>query len=360
MRVVALGDPSTDQRWDPFVRAHPRATPYHLAAWAQVLATAYRLEPVYLALEDDEDQIHGVFPIMRSHGIITGTRLNSLPELQWGGPLAATTEDEFRLVAAACRLVESGKAKRFLMRSTQAGYEPSVPGLAWRPAPPTWQVELGPDFESFRKRLKAHSKNAFRSLGKAEAAGITVRAATSEADLKRFYRLYLETMRKHRSIPRAYRQFVISWRLLAPQGVMQLLLAEREGRLLAGGVFNRLGDTVDLMYNASDARYLDLRPNHAIYADAIRRAIESGYQHLDLGGAKPGSSLAGFKQQWCADPVPLFTYALHVGATEGTAKRALQVKSRVRTDDSWSLTKAWERIPLLVTRVAGRLIYRYF
>jgi hypothetical protein len=359
MRVAELGDPSTDQRWDAFVRAHPRATPYHLAAWAQVLGTAYRLKPVYLALEDDKDQIRGVFPILWSDGIMSGPRLNSLPGLQWGGPLAATVEDEAQLVAAACRLVESGKARRLMMVCTQGGYERSVPGLACRVGPPSWRVELEPDFESFRKLLSAHSKNAFRSLRKAEAAGIRVRAATSEADLKRFYHLYLKTMRGHRSIPRAYSQFVLSWRLLSPQGVMQLLLAEQGGRLLAGGVFNSIGDTVDLMYNASDVRYLGLRPNHAIYADAIRRAIESGYRNVDFGGAKPGSSLANFKKQWRADPMPVFAYALHSEGSEGTAKRAMRVKARVRTDDSWYLTKAWERIPLLATRLAGRLIYRY-
>jgi hypothetical protein len=357
--IVQIDDPASDPRWDAYVREHPHATPYHLAAWARVLAAAYRFKPAHLALESRQGEIRGVLPIVWGNGMISGPRLNSLPGLQWGGPLAATVEDETRLVAAACQRVEEGDARRLGMQSTRSGYERAVPGLTWSEGMPSWRVEMPSCFEDFRKQLKGHSKNAFRSLKKADAAGVSVREVTSEADLKRFYRLYLKTMRRHRSIPRAYKQFVLAWRLLEPAGVMKLLVAEQDGRMLAGGVFNFFGDTVDLMYNASDPRRLDRRPNHAIYADAMRRAIEGDYRYVDFGGSRDGTSLASFKQQWCTEAVPMFDYSFRSAGSEATAERTMRVKRRVRTDDSFPLARAWAHAPLLLTRGAGRLIYSY-
>jgi len=37
-------------------------------------------------------------------------------------------------------------------------------------------------------------------------AGVTVREATSELDLRAFYALYLRTMRRRSTLPRPYRQ----------------------------------------------------------------------------------------------------------------------------------------------------------
>src|SRR5262250_1953515 len=48
---LAVIDPTTDARWDAFVRAHPASTVFHTAAWARVLIATYGYEPRYHVLE---------------------------------------------------------------------------------------------------------------------------------------------------------------------------------------------------------------------------------------------------------------------------------------------------------------------
>ena len=84
---------------------------------------------------------------------------------------------------------------------------------------------------------------------------------------------------------------------LAPDRGWRLWVAEKDGRVVAGGVFLVHGPTIELLYNASAPDALDLRPNHAIYWHAIDWAAQCGLQRLDWGRAEPDSSLGKFKAQ---------------------------------------------------------------
>src|SRR5919112_6091039 len=77
---ATLVDAVADPRWDAFVRDHPDAGAYHLAAWSRVLADAYGYSPRYLMLESD-GRVEGILPVMSSRGVVTGKRLRSLPAL---------------------------------------------------------------------------------------------------------------------------------------------------------------------------------------------------------------------------------------------------------------------------------------
>ncbi len=64
---VRTVDPQADDRWDAFVREHPRGRVYQLAAWAEILAAPFRATPRFLALVEG-DRLRGVFPLMRTRG----------------------------------------------------------------------------------------------------------------------------------------------------------------------------------------------------------------------------------------------------------------------------------------------------
>ena len=69
------------------MRAHPRATVYQLGAWARILGAAYRFEPRYLALEDEDGGLRGVLPLLYKKGLVSDARVRSLPVFPAGGPL---------------------------------------------------------------------------------------------------------------------------------------------------------------------------------------------------------------------------------------------------------------------------------
>jgi CelD/BcsL family acetyltransferase involved in cellulose biosynthesis len=362
MSTVAPIDPA-DPRWDRFVEGNERATVYQLGAWPRILHAAYGFTPECLALEHD-GELHGVLPLMRSRGLLSGRRLRSLPVVPPAGPLATTPEGEAELLQAACRMAEGGGARALTLLSRSGGYADQVPGLTARPKHPTWIVPLPSEPDELRATWRKSSKNLHRSLNKAEKSGVTVREGRTEADLRAFYRLYMATMKAHHSLPRAYRQLTKARELLGPAGVFRVFLAEHGGDAIAGGIFHSFRGSIDLLYNGSDPAKLDMRPNHALYWHVIRWGIENRYSRFDFGEAKPDSPLERFKAQWSAERVPEWRYDYVVDESAARADALRHAGDRMGRAGGASrreqlIARIWDRTPLPVTRLAGGLAYRF-
>ena len=344
-----------DPRWDAYVRAHPRATLYQLGAWARILAGAYRFEPRYLALEDEQARLHGVLPLLYKNGLVSDPRVRSLPVFPAGGPLADTHEQEAALVRAA-RDTALGDARALAVISP-ADYSAELEDFVTDRLPPRWVLPVPPDPDALRAGWRKTSNNLFRSLKKADKAGFAFRATDDPRDLRRFYRLYLQTMRKHRTLPRSLRQLTLTRDCLAP-GEFRLFVVERGGEPAAAGVFHVFGGTVELIYNGSNERMLDLRPNHALYWNVIRWAAEQGHTAFDFGEASPTTSLGRFKSQW-AEPVPNYRYTWRAGAQPSRAESLAAASYEVEQGEDGLVAKAWRRAPLPITRAGATLAYRY-
>jgi hypothetical protein len=366
---VETVDPIADPRYDQFVAGHERATAYHAGAWARILRSAYGFKPAYLALPGPDGGLDGVLPLMYSRGLLSGRRLRSLPVVPTAGPLAVSAEKEAALLEAACRLADE-RGGRLIVNSRGQGYESSVPGLKGTQKNPTWITPLPADADELRASWKKRSNNLFRSIAKSEKAGVSIREGDSEADLRVFYRLYLETMKRHRTLPRGWRQVAMDRDLLGPSGVFRLFVAEHEERPVAAGVFHAYGDTVDLLYNGSDNRERDLRANFGLYWHAVRWAIEHGFKQFDWGEAQEGGTLSRFKAQWSAEPVAQYGYDYTPGAGPDAglsrADRMRHGHDRIDNADvpmsrrDKLVAGAYDRVPTSVTRFAGAALYRLF
>lgn len=358
-RVIEI-DPVADPRWDEYVRAHGHAGAYHLGAWAEILRRAYRFEPTYLALEGGSGELTGALPLMRTRGIITGRRLRSLPVVPPAGPLADSDDGVGALLRAACGLTDEWGTV-WTLHSRDAGHDRLCPDLRVKPKFPTWVLDVPDDVDELRSGWKKTANNLWRSIRKADRSGVTVRESTSKADHRAFDRLYLKTMRRRTALPRPFRQAVADRDLLGPSGTFRLFVAEHEGDVISGGIYHSFQGTLDLLYQASDEARLDVRPNHALYWHAIEWAAEHGHSELDLGHARPDSSLARFKQQWGAVEVPEYRYDYVPGGEgEGASdqpKGRPEILQGRRT--SRPVARVWQHMPLGVTRFAGAIAYRY-
>lgn len=343
------------------VRSHADAGPYHLGAWASILHSAYGDRPSYLALFAGGDQLVGGLPLMRTRGLVTGTRLRSLPVVPPAGPLAPDDEGRRALIEAACAAADRAGAKIWTLHARSGGYEALAPALRPRPKHPTWVLDLPEDVDEMRRGWKKTSNNLWRSIRKADRAGVTVREGTSDGDLRTFYALYLRTMRRRCVLPRPFRQLQEDWRLLSPTGNCRLFLAEHEGDVVAGGLYHALGRAVDLLYNGSDDARLDARPNHALYWHVIEWAASQGYSALDFGHARVDSSLARFKAQWSAREVPEYRYDYVPGAETAADPAATAAGGRALEGRGGSgpMERVWPHLPLPATRAAAALAYRF-
>lgn len=369
-------DPGSDPEWDSFVlrQGTPRAHAYHLGVWSEIFRRAYGAAPCYLVARDAAGELAAGLPLVVEGGLSRGGRASSLMMDVRGGPIGVDAAARAIVLDAACRLVDERRLKGLLMTTEVPGCERLVAGLRVLPVAysPTWITPLPADPDELRRVWRKRSRNLSRSLGKAEQAGVVVRAARSRTDLWRFYRQYVHTMRAHRHVPRSWLEIRLIHKLLAPTGGCRVWLAEYQGEVVAGALFVATGNTLDPLYIGADPRTLDVRPNHALYWHGIKWAIASGLTAVDWGSAPADSSLGRFKQQWSAEPVDLFHYVYVPGAaTERSSESHPRAMAEPPSEHvappggsghtmprTGLAATAWDRFPVNALGVAATLAHR--
>lgn len=361
MRRVVQIDPVRDARWDDFIRSREEANPYHLGLWARVLGGAFGARPRYLIIEGSGGEVEGALPLVFTWGAINRGRLRSLPFLGSPSAMAADSDGKRLLLEAACALAERSGARVLALTAREDGHERLAPKLSLIRVDHAYVAPLTENADELRRSWKKTSNNLWRSLKKAEQR-VHIRVGEGDADLRAFYGLYLETMRRHRSLPLPLRFFQLARDELSAMGAYRLLLAEHEGEVVGAGVFYAVNGSLDLAYNASAERHLDLRPNHAIYWAAIRWGIDNGMLVYNMGAAPVDGSLARFKSQWGGVPEARYHLEYRPGDADATAADAAR-QAATRLDagadmHESTVSRLWGSAPLPATRVAGELIFR--
>lgn len=352
-------DPSADHRWDAYVSGHAEGVVYHTSAWLRVLQREYGQPVIGLVLEDTAGSVQGVLPLMATKGLPLGLggslaarRLSSLPRTPVAGPLAGDRHGLALLVRGA---VERTPPEAGLqLKPAEADLHGLVDQVVAHPWRVTYVLELPDRPEQIRFGNSRSNARVRSGINKAMRQGVVVRRADSVADLRAWYRLYLETMRDHAVPARSLRLFEAMWDELRPREMMRLLLAERQQELLAGSLVLMFGPTAFYAFSGARSSALALRPNDLLQWRAISDACTDGYRRYDLGEVAEGDEgLMGFKSKWGAQPRRLQRYSCppapqpdHEG--EGKLEPLVGLMKR-----------GWRAVPLKATAAAGRLVYRY-
>jgi Acetyltransferase (GNAT) domain len=363
IRVVQV-DPQTDPRWGAFVLAHPDGSIYHHPDWLQVLQREHRQQRMHFACENKDGDLLAVLPLLYTRGIplnsrstLAGRRLASLPRT----PIASVLSKDPRATAAILRtavgLIQQKPGRRLQLKTSGTELEGLVEGLTAMPWRESYVLQL-PSEGPFRI-ADSHDRNSIKwAVNKATRLGVSVRPAETDADLRQWYALYLDTMRRNVVLPRPYRFFAALSEILRPQGRMQLLLAERrEGQqttIIGGSLFLMFGRTISYVFNGSSVEGLPYRPNDIIQWNAINEACKNGFKTFDFGEVPDGNAdLAKFKKKWGAEPTRLHRY--YYPAPPAPQSSAGESKSRATK----LAENVWRRLPLRVTEWLGDRIYSY-
>jgi CelD/BcsL family acetyltransferase involved in cellulose biosynthesis len=365
VRVITT-DPQTDSRWAAFVLSHSNGSVYHHPAWLEALSKEYKQESMHLACESADGRFLAVMPLIYTRGLpfglggaLTGSRLSSLPRTPLAGPLSNDQRATVAIIRAALEISRQRPDVRLQIKTHGSDLDGLVDGVLcspWRNSYIlTLPVNAGAPFRINDSQMRARVRWA---VNKAAKLGVLVRPAATEGELREWYRLYLDTMRRNMVPPRAYRFFQALWSLLRPEGYMQLLIAEQSigshKTILAGSIFFMLGGTVSYAFNGSDRRYLSLRPNDAIQWQAINEACNSRRQFFDLGEVpEKHFELAHFKSKWGAKAIRMYRYrsSLPDEAESGSDYREGRIVSLAK--------KVWRQLPAKTTEHLGNRIYSY-
>jgi CelD/BcsL family acetyltransferase involved in cellulose biosynthesis len=325
---------------------------YHLGAWATILERSYGFKPRYLAISQGASLV-GVLPLFRKKGLVSDARMRSIPVFSYGGPLADDDGLALRLIEAARDL---GDATSLTINTDDRRIEPPG-GFELEELLPRWTLDIPDDLDALRASWRKKSRNLFRSLKKADDAGLEFRAAESPHDLRTFYRLYVRTMKKHRSLPRSFRQLRLTQELLGES--FKLFVVSRGERDIAGNVYHVFGDTVEAVYNGRDENALSMRPIHALEWNVIQWAAAHGLRRVNLGGAEHDTPLAHFKQQWGAVPHTRFRLTHRADGKQTRTEALVSVGYGAESSDSRLTDTAWRLVPPPLLRVGAYIAYRY-
>ena len=364
VRRVVRVEPS-DPRWDAFVLAAPDATVFHHSGWIAALEHENGQRPLMLACEEPDGSFSAVLPLMKTRGLPLGlggaeaaARLSSLPRTPVAGPLGSH-EGVVAVVQAA---MDHARASRHRLQLKPA--TPTLDGLVSGLAGNPWRVSyvkcLPPDPDDLRFGNSRNHARIGWAIRKAEREGLRVRDALDEADLRAWYRLYLDVNRRRGLPSRPYRLFQQAWERLRPAGFLRLLLVHqrRSGadHLLAGSMLLMLGQTTFYAFNGVVTEALPLRANDLLQWHAMREAAAAGYRWYDFGEVAEGrDGLAGFKSKWDTDARRLVRYNAPPLPDHEPRYGVLESSNRVQQ----VALRAWQHVPLSATAYLGDRLHRF-
>ncbi len=363
--VVKEANSDIDEKWIEFISNHSQATVYHHPAWLKVIENETCQKVLKLICIDEDKNIKGVFPLQFTKGFpfglggIPGTRrLASLPRTPVGGPLTSNSLATDMLIQKATDIVSSESACLLQIKSFDSDINDGIDSLYkyfWREI----YIKEIPDYpdEIRYGKSKNHAKIKW-AVNKAEQNNVIHRTAESEVDLKKWYPLYLDTMRIHTTPARSYRFFKNLWEILRPKGMMQLQLAELEEngkqKIIAGSILLFYNKTVTHAFSGSSRirKNIELRPNDLLHWYAMLDAQKIGFKYYDLGEVSKGNiGLATYKKKWDTVKVNMYHYYYPEPAQ-------LQEEELDSGTAGGVKEKIWQRLPLSITAILGEFVYK--
>lgn len=328
--------------WDELQLSSGDNSFFHTSGWARVLAESYGYKPVYFARFEDK-RLSFLMPFMEISSPVTGKRGVSLPFTDYCDPFAPEKESLQKSVQAAI-IHGSQKKWRYLeWRSSEFLVDGAIPSEVYF----THVLNLQREESEIFSALKENNR---RNIRKAQKEGVSIKIEQSFESIRRFYHLNCRTRKHHGLPPQPFVFFhsVFDHIISKNQGIVVTALFS--GKVIAAAVYFHFGPHAVFKYGASDAGYLNLRPNNLVMWEAIRWYRDQNFRHLHLGRTEQKNhGLLQFKRSWSVQENSLEYYRYD-------CKKAAYVQSLSRNVE---LKAIFTRVPLIILRFIGRLAYRH-
>ncbi|HLI67245.1 MAG TPA: FemAB family XrtA/PEP-CTERM system-associated protein [Caulobacteraceae bacterium] len=283
----------TETQWDAFVRAHTKATFFHLSAWRHVAQDVFGHPAHYLSLERD-GEVAAVLPLVEIRSRLFGHALISNAFCVGGGPLASDDVALAEIVGHAEALGRKLGADYVELRDT------ALAGPEWLERDDLYAGFEASIATSEEENLKQIPRKQRAVIRKALGQGMTT---TIDPTPDTFFDLYARTMRDH-GTPALPRRFFE--KLMAAFGDdCEVLTVRAEGRPVSSVLSYFFRDRVLPYYTGSRLEARGLGANDLMYWALMRRAVERNCTIFDFGRSKVGTGPYSFKRNWGFEPRPI-------------------------------------------------------
>ena len=339
VKRLALGDISTQARWDAFVLACPQATFFHRAGWQRLMHEVFRHATYFLYAEVD-GRIEGVLPLAQVKSLLFGHALTSLPFAVYGGVAALNDEAATALEHEAQRLAQELGAQHLELRHVTARH------TDW----PTQNL-----YVTFRKAILPAEEANMLAIPRKQRAMVRKgikNGLVSELDpgVERFFALYADNVHRHGTPALPKRYFEVLRREFGADCDV-LTVTSPQGRVLSSVMSFYFRDEVLPYYAGDDEAARDLAANDFKYWELMRRACARGLKLFDYGRSKQGTGSYAFKKNWGFEATPLhYEYQLY--------KRDAVPQNNPANAKYRLLIEAWRRLPIGLANWLGPMVVR--
>lgn len=329
--------PEDAPEWDAFVRRAQGATFCHLAAWGEVIAEVMGHPPLFLAARSEQGEMRGVLPMVQVRSRVFGSRLVSMPFLNYGGPLGDATAQAL-LVEQAVAEAERLKVGRLELRARH----PVAAALTPTYGKVTVLLPLVANPEELWASLKAKVRSQIRRPMK---EGMETRVGRDQ--LEPFHDVFSRNMRDL-GTPVLPRKFFERMAESFPREVVFAAVYDGPRAVAAGAGFV-FGDEFEITWASSLREYSRSAPNMLLYWSLMEEMGRRGVRTFNFGRCTPGEGTHRFKLQWGGhdQPLPWLTWPAQSGTDPKRPGRLTRLLSR-----------AWQRLPVPVANAAGPLVAR--
>ncbi|HLH77667.1 MAG TPA: GNAT family N-acetyltransferase [Candidatus Binataceae bacterium] len=323
------------ESWRQWLARSPRAGLYHGERWLELLRRVYRM-PLSVAQVELTGEGQSAACVLAHPHRFFSPRAVALPFSDYAPPLTT-----------------GARAEAALLEHLAHGQWGPVE-LRGQSAPPPWQVSStfalwNLDLRRPLAQLQAGLATNFRrNLKRAARALVHVEYGADSALLARFHALHSESRRRHGLPAPPARFFRVLGELFAPNNELEVWIASRAGRDLAGVVLLRSGKRLYYKWGAR-AGGDTFATSHLLLWQVIERA--AGHcEVLDLGRADIRNvGLSRFKAELGARAEPL-PYAFMPRMPRNLSAEHLSGLALL-------LSQLWKRLPPPLARILGGAIY---
>ncbi len=337
-------DAASAPAWDAFVRAMPRGTFFHRAAWADVITQAFG-HPTHYVFTERDGAITGVLPLAQVKTRLFGNSLISAPFCVYGGPLAADDESRTALENHAIDLLGRTRASVVEFR-----YRDPIDSARiandWVERPDLYVTFRKPITASHDDNMKAIPRKQRAMVRKGIQHGLT---SVADRDTRRLHAIYAESVRNLGTPVFSHDYFLLLMRAFRDDAdIVTILDGDRPIAAVMNFYFR---DEVLPYYGGGTFFARNRAGNDFMYWEVMRRAADRGYRLFDFGRSKIGTGAFAFKHNWGFEPVGLpYRFRLAAGASIPDIN-PLNPKYRL-------FIAAWRRLPLPVANILGPPIVR--
>jgi len=298
-----LYDDSFSSQWNQLVEENPHGRFIHLTGFKKVVQKCYGLEPIYLAYFE-KNKILSLFPGFFHRSFLLGKKIISQPFSEYGGLLFRpdlSAEKKLIIIAEFLKMMEKILGiKRYgalemrhpLDLLEMEASETETLGFELRKLFRRSWLEIEAP-ENLWLRLDPKERNIIR---KAQAYELKFEPIEDLESLrKKFYPLYLRTMKRLGSPAHPFLYFSGLWQQLKSN--LQVFIIIYKARPVAALIVWAVGRTVHITDMVSDERFFYVKPNDLAIWAFLNWAYNHDFKIFDFGPVRyRGQEI--FKKKW--------------------------------------------------------------